>query len=139
MSNSNKRVVQRLVDEFWNEGNLVALDELMAPNAAVYLPTGERVDPPALQQFAAAWRTAFPDWHATTEELVAEGDRVAERWTGRGTHLGELQGMPPTGNSVVAPGTVFYRIDSDRIVEFRGQFDMAGLFQQLGVTVASAT
>ena len=132
MSESNKRLVARLVNEFWNQGDLAALDELMTPNAAVYLPTGECVDPITLKQFAVAWRAAFPDWHATTEELVAEGDRVAERWTGRGTHLGELQGRPPTGTPVVVPGAVFYRIESDRIGEFRGQFDLAGVFQQLG-------
>ena len=132
MSESNKQLVARLVNEFWNQGDLAALDELMTPNAAVYLPTGECVDPITLKQFAVAWRAAFPDWHATTEELVAEGDRVAERWTGRGTHLGELQGRPPTGTPVVVPGAVFYRIESDRIGEFRGQFDLAGVFQQLG-------
>jgi len=137
MSDANKRLVERLVDEFWNQGNLAALDELMAPDAAIHLPTGERVDPAGLKRFAEAWRAAFPDWHATSEELVAEGDRVAERWTGRGTHRGELQGILPTGKQVVAPGSVFYRIDGSRIVEFRGQFDVAGLFQQLGATPAA--
>jgi steroid delta-isomerase-like uncharacterized protein len=138
MSDANKRLVERLVDEFWNQGNLAALDELMAPDAAIHLPTGESVDPAGLKQFAVAWRAAFPDWHATTEEFVAEGDRVAERWTGRGTHRGELQGFPPTGKHVVAQGSVFYRIDGGRIADFHGQFDVAGLFQQLGATAAGA-
>jgi steroid delta-isomerase-like uncharacterized protein len=138
MSDANKRLVERLVDEFWNQGNFAAADELLAPNAAIYLPTGECVDPAGLKQFAEAWRVAFPDWYATTEELVSEGDRVAERWTGRGTHRGELQGMPATGKPVVAPGSVFYRIDGGRIVEFRGQVDVMGLFQQLGATSAGA-
>ena len=62
-----------------------------------------------------------------------EGDRVAERWTGRGTHLGELRDIPPTGKHVEVPGSVFYRIAEGKIVEFRGQFDMMGLMQQLGV------
>jgi predicted ester cyclase len=70
--------------------------------------------------------------HRFVEELVAEGDRVAERWTGRGTHLGELMGIPPTGRRVEAPGSVFYRIAGGRIVEFKGQLDMMGLMQQLG-------
>ena len=85
-----------------------------------------------LKGFAGTWRESFPDWHSTFEELIAEGDRVAERWTGRGTHLGELQGIPPTGKRVEAPGSVFYRIVDGKIVEFRGQFDMMGLMQQLG-------
>jgi predicted ester cyclase len=65
--------------------------------------------------------------------LIAEGDRVAERWTGRGTHRGELQGIAPTGRRVEVPGSVFYRIVDGKIVEFRGQLDMMGLMQQLGV------
>ncbi|MBA3491792.1 MAG: ester cyclase, partial [Rubrobacteraceae bacterium] len=72
-------------------------------------------------------------WHSTFEELIAEGDRVAERWTGRGTHRGELQGIAPTGRRVEVPGSVFYRIVDGKIVEFRGQLDMMGLMQQLGV------
>ena len=91
------------------------------------------VNPDEAKGFAATWRGSFPDWHSTFEELVAEGDRVAERWTGRGTHRGELQGIPPTGKRVEVPGSVFYRIVEGKIVEFRGQLDMMGMMQQLGV------
>jgi predicted ester cyclase len=94
---------------------------------------GETLDLEGLKSFNVAFRAAFPDWHSTFEELVAEGDRVAERWTGRGTHRGELWGIPPTGKRVEGPGSVFYRISGGKIVEFRGQFDIMGLMQQLGV------
>jgi steroid delta-isomerase-like uncharacterized protein len=129
----NKALVRRFVEEFWNEGNTTAADELMASDAAIHLPTGEVVNPDELKGFASAWRESFPDWHSTFEELIAEGDRVAERWTGRGTHRGELQGIPPTGKRVEVPGSVFYRIVGGKIVEFRGQLDMMRLMQQLGV------
>ena len=128
----NKALVRRFVEEFWNEGNEVTADELIAVDAEIHMPTGEVVDPDGLKGFAATFREAFPDWHSTFEELVAEGDRVAERWTGRGTHLGELQGIPPTGKRVEAPGSVFYRIVGGKIVEFRGQLDMMRIMQQLG-------
>ncbi len=128
----NKALVSRFVEEFWNEGNEATADELMAVDAEIHMPTGEMVDLDGLKGFAATFRGAFPDWHSTFEELVAEGDRVAERWTGRGTHLGELQGIPPTGKRVEAPGSVFYRIVGGKIVEFRGQLDMMSLMQQLG-------
>jgi predicted ester cyclase len=65
--------------------------------------------------------------------LIAEGDSVAERWTGRGTHLGELQGTTPTGKRVEVPGSVFYRIVDGKIVEGRGQLDMMSMMQQLCV------
>ena len=93
------------MEEFWNEGNMSAADELMAPDARIHLPSGEVVNPEEAKDFAARWHESFPDWHSTFEELVAEGDRVAERWTGRGTHQGELQGNPPTGKRVEAPGS----------------------------------
>ena len=128
----NKALVTRFVEEFWNRGNLTVADELMAADAAIHMPTGESVSPAGLKAFAEAWRGAFPDWHATYEELVAEGDTVAERWTGRGTHRGALQGIAATGASVEVPGSVFYRIVGARIVEFRGQLDMLGLMRQLG-------
>jgi len=128
----NKALVRHFVEEFWNEGNAAAADELMAADAEIHMPTGEVLDPDGLKSFAATWRESFPDWHSTFEELIAEGDRVAERWTGRGTHRGELQGIPPTGKRVEAPGSVFYRIAGGKIVEFRGQLDMMGLMHQLG-------
>jgi steroid delta-isomerase-like uncharacterized protein len=129
----NKALVERFVEEFWNEGRLSIADELMAPDAQIHLPTGDVVDVDGLKGFAGVFRGSFPDWHSTFEELVAEGDRVAERWTGRGTHRGELQGIPPTGKRVEVPGSVFYRIVEGKIVEFRGQLDMMGMMQQLGV------
>ena len=129
---TNKVLVRRFVEEFWNEGILSAADELMAADAEIHRPTGETLGLDELKSFAATWRESFPDWHSTLEELIVEGDRVAERWTGRGTHLGGVWSIPPTGKLVEVPGSVFYRIVGGKIVEFRGQFDMMGLMQQLG-------
>jgi len=128
----NKALVRRFVEEFWNEGNMSVADEMMARDAEIHMPTGEIVDLDGLKGFAATFRGSFPNWHSTFEELVAEGDRVAERWTGRGTHRGELQGIAPTGKRVEVPGSVFYRLAEGKIVEFRGQLDMMSLMQQLG-------
>src|SRR5258708_6290161 len=88
MSDLNKSLVERFVEEFWNRGKLKAADELMAPDAVVHLPTGETVDREALKSFNSMWRQAFPDWHSTCEALIAEGDAVGERWTAKGTHRG---------------------------------------------------
>ena len=129
----NKALVRRFVEEFWNEGNTATADELMAVDAEIHMPTGEVINLDGLKSFASTFRGSFPDWHSTFEELIAEGDRVAERWTGRGSHQGELQDIPPTGKRVEVPGSVFYRIVGGKIVEFRGQLDMMSLMQQLGV------
>src|SRR3954454_6347861 len=107
----------------------------MAHDAEIHMPTRETVDLNGLKGFNVAFLASFPDWHSTFEELIVEGDRVAERWTGRGTHRGELWGIPPTGKRVEGPGSVFYRIVDGKIVEFRAQFDMMGLMQQLGAVL----
>jgi len=99
----NKALVRRFVDEFWNGGNLLAADEMMAADAVVHEPV---IGTPAdLKTLVGDFRTAFPDWHSTVEEMIVEGDRVAERWTGRGTHRGEFQGLPPTDKQVAVPGS----------------------------------
>lgn len=127
---ANKDLVIRFVEAFWSNGEMRAIGGLMAPDATIHQP--EVGGTAGLMAFNRALRTAFPDWHSTPEELIAEGDRVAERWTGRGTHRGAFQGVPPTGRRVEVPGVVFYRIADGKIVEFRGSFDMMRMMQQLG-------
>jgi steroid delta-isomerase-like uncharacterized protein len=127
---ANKDVVRRFVERFWNSGDLAAIGALMAADAVIHQP--EVGGPNGLKAFNRTLRTAFPDWHSTVEELVAEGDAVVERWTGRGTHRGAFQGIAPTGRQVAVPGVVFYRLRDEQIVEFRGAFDALSLLQQLG-------
>jgi predicted ester cyclase len=93
----NKAVVSRFVEEFWSQGNTAAADELMTADAAIFLPGRGQVSKESFKTFAVTLRSAFPNWYSTLEELIAEEDRVAERWTGRGTHQGEFLGVPPTG------------------------------------------
>jgi predicted ester cyclase len=132
IGDENKALIRLFDEEFWNKGNLAAADELIEASAAIFLPGRQRGTREDLKVFAAHWRDAFPDWHNTTDEILAEGITVAEWWTGRGTHQGEYQGLAPTGRSVAVAGTVFYRVTSGKIVEFRGQFDGIALMQQLG-------
>ncbi len=127
---ANKDLVIRFVETFWSNGDMTAIGDLMAPDATIHQP--EVGGTAGLMAFNRALRTAFPDWHSTPEELIAEGDCVAERWTGRGTHRGAFQGIAPTGRRVEVPGVVFYRIAEGKIVEFRGSFDMMRMMQQLG-------
>ena len=132
LGEENKALVRLFHEEFWNKGNLAAADELMTAGATVVLPGMGQVDLTQLKVFAASLRGAFPDWYSTTDELMAEGARVAERWTGRGTHQGEFQGIAPTGRQITVPGFVFYRVASGKITEFRGLFDGLALMRQLG-------
>lgn len=132
VSAENKTLVHRFVEEFWNQGHMAVADDLMTADAVIVLPGRGEVSKEQFKAFAMSLRGAFPDWHSTPEDLIAEGEWVAERWTGRGTHQGDFQGIAPTGKRVVVPGFVFYRITSGKIVEFRGLFDGLSMLHQLG-------
>ena len=132
LGEENKALVRLFDEEFWNKGNLAAADELMTAGATIVLPGMGQVDLTQLKAFAASLRGAFPDWYSTTDELMAEGARAAERWTGRGTHQGEFQGIAPTGRQITVPGFVFYRVASGKITKFWGLFDGLALMRQLG-------
>jgi predicted ester cyclase len=82
------------------------------------------------------YRSAVSDMHQTIEDLVAEGDKVACRWSGRGTHVGDLMGAAPTGKAITITGIVIYRIANSKIQEEWDYSDMLGLMQQLGVAPA---
>jgi len=98
----NKAVVSRFVEEFWSQGNTAATDELMTADATIFLPGRGQVSKESFKAFAKTLRDAFPDWYSTQEELIAEDDRVAERWTGRGTHQGEFLGQCPVSCSTAS-------------------------------------
>jgi steroid delta-isomerase-like uncharacterized protein len=77
-------------------------------------------------------RSAFPDCRMTVEDVVAEGDQVAYRWTFSGTHRGELRGIAATGKRVSISGINVDRIAHGKIAEHWSQADVLGLLQQLG-------
>jgi steroid delta-isomerase-like uncharacterized protein len=132
----NKALVHRYY-EAWNEAlnkqNLAGVDELFAPDFVIH-GTGlfPDMDLAGVKQVFTAWWTVFPDWHYTLEDLIAEGDKVAHRYTVRGTHQGEIMGIPPTGKRVSATGIEIDRIKDGKIVESWFSSDMLGLMQQLG-------
>jgi predicted ester cyclase len=82
------------------------------------------------------YRGAFPDGHTTVEDSIAEGDKVAYRWTFRGTHRGELMGILPTERQVTITGITVDRISGGKIEEEWNNFDQLGMLQQLGVAPA---
>ena len=128
----NKAIHTQWVEESWNKQNLAISDELLAPDIVVH---GMQLPTPGVEgvkQIVVAFLTAFPDAHMTTDDLIAEGDKVGSRWTFRGTHQGELMGIPPTGKQVTLTGISIDRIVNGNIVERWLEFDQLGLLQQLG-------
>ena len=68
----------------------------------------------------------------TVEDLIAEGDKVVTRWRARGTHQGELMGIPPSGNPVEVTGITIHRIEGGKVVETWANYDALGMMQQVG-------
>lgn len=134
MSEQNKAIMRRVYDEIWNQGNLETISEIFSPDyVAHFLPPGIPPGRDGLRQFIAMYRTAFPDFHVEVEDQIAEGDKVATRITGSGTHQGPFMGIPATGNEVRVTAVVITRFEDGRNVEGWVEQDRLGLMQQLGV------
>lgn len=129
----NKSVIRRY-REIHNTNQLDRLGEVLAADFIAHsllpgLPPGLEGAKMAHQGFLAA----FPDGQTTTEDLIAEGDKVVERCTFTGTHRGSFLGAPPTGKKVKSTSLSVYRIANGKIVEHWGESDVLGVMQQLGL------
>ena len=128
----NKTLVHRFFEEFANQGNLALADDLFAPEYAHHFPDEDIHGPDGMKQLDKELRTAFPDWHISTDNVIAEGDKVVVRYTMHGTHQGEGFDIAPTGKRVVYTGIDIIRIADGKIVEQWTEIDALGLLQQLG-------
>jgi steroid delta-isomerase-like uncharacterized protein len=126
-------VMQRFVD-FINTADPRLADELIAPDAVFHVPGhSEPISgPDAWLEVIAMMRGGFPDVQWTIEDTITQGDKVAARFTMRGTHNGTFFGVPPTGTNVSVQAMNFYRLTNGLIVEEWGQPDLLGLMQQIG-------
>ena len=141
-SEQNKTIVRRLLEESW-KGNLGVIDELVDRNYVGYDPSipeplrgpgGEHGHSYAvLKEFISTYRAAFSDARITVDDQIAEGDRVATRWTGRGKHDGDLMGVSPTGKQVTVSGLTLSRLANGKVIEEYTNWDTFGMMQQLGI------
>jgi steroid delta-isomerase-like uncharacterized protein len=133
----NKATVRRYFEEVFNQGNLALVDELNAPNFIYHDPVVPDVRTlEDYTQWFTAIRGAFPDFHVTIEDMIAEGDQVVVRYTWRGTNTGDLVApmpIPATGKQVTVTGMSIVRFAGGKGVEVWNQTDSLGLFQQLGL------
>ena len=132
MSEQNKRVIRRFLTEVCNKGNIALIDELFACDWVGHAPRKEFNGPEELKLFVVAQRRAFPDLELIVEDQIAEGDKVTTRWTAHGTHLGEFQGILPTGGQVTMTGISIYRIANGKFIEGWTSTDLLIVLQQLG-------
>lgn len=129
----NKAVVHRMLEEAINQRNLDVLDEIFAPEFVDHTAVpGQAPGVEGLKQFFAMMDAGFPDFRAAVEDVIAEGDKVAVRFTFHGTHQGEFMDIPPTGRRVTMPGIDILRVVDGKVVELWGQEDVLGMMRQLG-------
>jgi steroid delta-isomerase-like uncharacterized protein len=129
-----KAIVRRAIDEGWNKANLSVIDELYDRDFVFHQEGGEDmrgID--SFKRWVTTIHTAFPDVRYTIEAMYGEGDKVATRYTVRGTHQGDFRGLPPTGRSFDLTGHLIHRIADGKKAESWGYWDTLGLLAQLGI------
>jgi steroid delta-isomerase-like uncharacterized protein len=137
VSDSNKKTIRRYVDEL-NARNFDVIEGTVGSEVKV-IPlvrgaTGsEVVSREEYRRQIEERVTLFPDYTVTIDELIAERDIVVLFWTSRRLHSAELMGVPPTGRLLSETAVTIYRLSRGRIVEVRGFWDRADLWEQLGL------
>ena len=132
----NKGLVRRFYEDIFNQRNLALVDELCTTNHVFHNPPTTLHGREEFKQLVSLYLTAFPDARFIVEDEIAEGDRVASRYTFRGTHKGDLMGIAPTGKQVTVTGIIINRIANGKSEEGWLNFDALGMLQQLGVIPA---
>jgi steroid delta-isomerase-like uncharacterized protein len=129
----DSKAVRRRYHDAWNAGDVAALDSIMAPGVVNHSPLpGQAEGVEGFKQALGWMRSGVPDLAITIESQIAEGDMVATRWVGTGTHAGVLMGVPATGRPVTVSGIDICRIVDGRIAEYWQELDSLSMLRQIG-------
>ena len=113
---ANKAIISRL-GELWNTGNLAIADEIFDADFVNHDPSDPKItNLESYKGYVAAIRTGFPDFHVTTEDLIAEGGKVVVRWIITATHQGEFAGIPATDIKATWTGMTIWRFAGGKLV-----------------------
>ena len=134
MSDSNNVEFMKNFVEFINSASETLAHELVSPEAIFHVPGRPEpmVGPAGYLAVVGMMRASFPDIQWTVEELISEGDKVAARFTMRGTHRGQFMGVPPTEKTIAVQALNIYHLKNGQIVKEYGAPDMLGLLAQIG-------
>lgn len=140
MSTANQELVRRFIDQVWNQQQLDAVEQFVAADYAVYVQGNPEPwrGPDVVRRAVTGFRSGFPDWQDTIDDLFGEGDRVAVRWTSGGTHQAAFAGIEPTGRRFTLSGVDIYRVAGGKITEHWSFADIAGFIQRLRDAVAAS-
>jgi predicted ester cyclase len=125
----NKALIRQFNEMAFNQRNVEARDGFLGPRFAI---NGKIVDPAQARRNFVGLLAAFPDFHRSMEDIIAEGDKVVARYTATGTQQGEFMGIPPTGKRVTFGWITIYRIAAGKVAEEWLVFDQLSLMRQIG-------
>ena len=139
MSEENKQILRRWFEEVWNKGRAEAIDEMFDENGIAHGlsddPSNPIKGPSNFRPFYEVFRQGFPNLSIDTEDMVAEGDKVAARCSVRGKNEGEFMGRAATQSPVEFTGMTIVRIANGKIVEAWNNFDFMTMYKQCGRSV----
>ena len=130
MSEANKALARRFLEETQNNKNLAIVDELVAPTFVGHTATLQGVT--ALKKAIGTNLAAFPDLQVTIEDQRSEGNTVISRYMARGTHRGDYHGIAPTGRTVTYTVITMHNIANGQIAEGWRVVDRLHILEQLG-------
>jgi steroid delta-isomerase-like uncharacterized protein len=135
-----KTIIRQLIEEPW-KGNWDVIDEYVAPGYVGHDPA-EPEPIRGIEGFKAnvqKYMDGFTGARITIDDQIAEGEKVATRWTGHGTHTGEIAGISPTGKEVTVTGITIARIEGGKLIEDHTSWDTLGMLAQIGAIPMPAT
>jgi predicted ester cyclase len=135
VSEENKRLVRRALDEIYTEGDLGLADELIHPDFVDHEPAhpDQPTGPESVKQTVRRLRGAFGELRFSVEDEIAEGDRVVQVVTMSGRHTGPLMGREPTNRGFAVRHVYIWRVAGGKIRDHWGSRDDLGLLSQLGL------
>jgi steroid delta-isomerase-like uncharacterized protein len=137
MSTKDLKALERRVANEFNKGKaatMAVIDETCAPNVVYHQATGTDIRGlKDFKQFFSDLFKAFPDFHMTIDDIVAEGDKAVIRYTYTGTHKGEFMGIPATNKKVTGWTIQIDRFVGGKCAEAWERMDTLGFMQHLGV------
>jgi steroid delta-isomerase-like uncharacterized protein len=133
MSEINKALARRIIDEIFSRNNISSLEELISENVTVYDTDKELHGLDQLKKGIANLHGAFPDLHYTIEDMLADNDKIIIRCKGAGTHQGSFRGIPATGKKMNYTAIIIWRFDNGKMIDHWAVSDVYGMLQQLDV------
>jgi steroid delta-isomerase-like uncharacterized protein len=135
VSESDEQVVRRFYEQMCNERRNELAVELFAADHQLHDPEVPATDGPRGMVNAVAAYQQGLDGRWKIEDLFSTGDRVVVRGTGSGRHIGEVNGIPPTGHSIRVDAIAVHRMDGGKIAETWAVWDTLRFLQQIGAVV----